>query len=785
MPRSGQIIPKYLHPHDAVYINDNTVYNDYTDDNTGIVKYFCIFPSPKGRDKLLTFNNLSKWVDEYGLMNYRMHGQAAYLPYVLLSTGLTEVTCYRACAADATVANLILVAHYKEEDGKLKLKFTLHSREGLRNVDDLDTYANQMESTRPDEEGYKAVPIATFWANGHGLYGNDFRIRITHDKGADRDNDYKNYNISVLSTEQGAELLEEFNVSFYIDATDPLTNVTIYAEDVVNDEDGNGSQKVSMQFFSDNYQKLFDTYASIYENSSGISTVSVDRLPGATLPATDVLYNLTITDGAKAPGLYAFDTESGTFIASPYTVSEGTTLPFPSKANESTIYKLTANYSQPDMEVIDGESVPGTGESYTAGTAWVVNSAKNGFNPAPDTTDVTKLPATAVYTEGVIYLLTADDGGKAAGSMWTYDVENGTYVAYEPSEEDKEPLDLTIENWDMFGYNRLTGEDDEHMVIDGDDSLIIMDTEGVALMSGDDGSLAEDVDTATRQKALESAIMKILDGQGDRLVLSTRRTPIHQMYDANFSINIKKQLVSFCLRRKDFALHLDTGLLQTTSDIENLVTSMGTIDSYLVSMDSGMMYTLDPMTGKNIPVSILLWMAQAYPIHVGENGWHTPFAGERYAIISGYSSPKKLKPVYDEELDADILEELYVRYHVNYLQCLDDNTFVRGTQITTQKKTSDLSKENNVMLTLEVKRKIERMISKNRYNWTEAAEIKMFKEDCEQIFSTYAGVKCHSLSIDVKQSKWERTRYILHAYLNMSFRKYQERGIVEIDLNPS
>ena len=34
MPRSGQIIPQYLHPHDEVYINDNTVYYSNPADET-------------------------------------------------------------------------------------------------------------------------------------------------------------------------------------------------------------------------------------------------------------------------------------------------------------------------------------------------------------------------------------------------------------------------------------------------------------------------------------------------------------------------------------------------------------------------------------------------------------------------------------------------------------------------------------------------------------------------------------------------------------------------------
>ena len=213
-------------------------------------------------------------------------------------------------------------------------------------------------------------------------------------------------------------------------------------------------------------------------------------------------------------------------------------------------------------------------------------------------------------------------------------------------------------------------------------------------------------------------------------------------------------------------------------------TSLGTIDSYLISKNSGMMYTADPLSGKNIPVSIMLWMANAYPVHVANYGWYTPFAGERYATLSGYSNRKTVKPVFDEELDADILEELYDGHRINYIEAADESTFFRGTQITSQNKYSDLSKENNVMTTLEIKRVIERLIYQNRYNWTENENIAMFKQDCQQIFSNYIGTRCKSLEIDVKQSAWEKTRYILHVYLSVVFRTYQERGIVEIDLNP-
>jgi hypothetical protein len=768
MPRSGQLIPLYIHPHDEVYINDNTVYTDYTADNDSIVRYLCIFASAKGRDKLMNFNNFSDWLDEYGAPNYRLYGQATYMPYTMLFTGMASCQCLRVVAEDATYANLILVVGYKAEGGKLKVKFKLYSREGLRNADELETVANSMETTKPDEDGYKYLPLATFWCLGRGAYGNDFRIRLSHDKGADKENDYKNYGLDILSTEKDASLIENFNVTFYIDAVDPNTKVTLYAEEVLNDEDGNGSQKVNMEFFHDNYETLFQAFSDAYYGTKEEPTVEeVDRLPAITLPSTTDVYVLTKTDGTFAPGNYVYNAASGMFAPSNYTISTVATLPSTLDAN--TIYSISG----------------GSDIAHPAGTTWILHEGN--AEPGPKINTVLRLPSTTLYKAGVVYTLTADDGDKKSGTQWIYDDTSSDFIAYTaPEEEEKDPLDLTIETFDIFGYDRVTKKENEYIEVEGGtESITLFDLEGVALQNGSDGSLAEDQPKAVREAAMEAGFIRALDGDIDRMILNKRRTPVEQMYDANLPVSIKKAMAALAVKRGDMLVYLDCGLLQTTADLKNMANSLASIDTYLVSLNSGMMYTADPITGKNIPVSILLWMASRYPAHVYNNGWYTPFAGERYAIVSGYSSVKKIKPVYDEELDADTLEELYADYHINYLQALDEDTIVRGTQITCQSKTSDLSKENNVMLTLEVKRKIERLISKNRYNWTSNDDIRNFKNDCEQVFSSYAGTKCASLSIDVQQSAWERTRYILHVYLVMVFRKYQERGIVEIDLNPS
>lgn len=774
MPRAGQIIPPYVHPSDSFYLNDNTEYNEYTADASGI-QYLCIYASPKGRDnKLMKFNNVMSWVNEHGYPNFRLYGQAGYIPYILLYNGLANVTGMRVMPQDATYSNLILVVGYKIENGKFKVKFNLFSRSNLRVLDDLETIANSMETLEEDEDGYRYLPLMTWWSLGKGIYGNDYRIRISHDKGADRENTYKNYNIDILSTEKGASLIENYGVTFYIEATDPYTRISNYIQDVITDEDGNGSTRIGMQFFYDNYVKLFEKFKEAYysdDESNNPTVQNVTRMPALTLPSSEKLYNLKVADGSYVVGLYVYDDDTGMFSQSSYLIEDVAELPQVADASANTIYRLTA-----DM----------TGATpRAAGTMWIKNELDN-WVAAPEIEEVNRLPNTTLYTTGVVYHLTADDGNKEAGSEWIYSSEVNDFVAYvAPAAEEKEELDLTIETFDIFGYNRITEENNEYLVIDGGlENVGLFDIEGVAFANGSDGSFGTDQPDTVRQEAINQALIAAYQGDTDRMIMSKTRFPIHIAYDCNFDVLVKKAMVSLVTKREDFALHLDTGLVQTIADVRTVVNTYGTLDSYLISIDSGTMKISDPITGKKIPVSITAWMADAYPVHVRNYGWHTPFAGERYAIITGYTSPKTVKPVFDEELDAELLEELYTKHRVNYIETIDETTFVRGTQITTQKKYTDLSKENNVMLMLELKRRIERLVKKNRYNWTESTELQIFKSDCEQIFSSYAGSKCRSLTIDVQQNSWERTRYILHVYLAVVFKTYQERGIIELDINP-
>jgi hypothetical protein len=115
---------------------------------------------------------------------------------------------------------------------------------------------------------------------------------------------------------------------------------------------------------------------------------------------------------------------------------------------------------------------------------------------------------------------------------------------------------------------------------------------------------------------------------------------------------------------------------------------------------------------------------------------------------------------------------------------LDEDTYIRGTQTTSQHESTDLSEENNVRVLMEIKRKIERLTYTRQFHWSEREDLRLFEESCNEIFSSYRGTKCRELTIHVDSNDWEKTRYIVHVYLEVIFRTFQKRAIVEIDVNP-
>lgn len=636
MPSTGQLIPNWRHPSETTFIYDNTKVADTENINVTSVRMLQVFASSKGIDnKLLNKNSVYRYVRDYGYPDYKRYGQPCYMPYTALGSGFADVWCMRVMPQDAAYANVMYAVKVKvapevshegtepdplnpghnkkiiDSPAKLVVKFVPMTQE---NLNDGAMFASHMETLKdetPDGEGFVTYPYIGFRSLGRGVYGGNYRARVSHDVASDKNNDFKNYTIALISTENGTEQLESFpNVCFDEDATDPKTGETLYIEDKVNDFEGDGSKHFGVVFMPNYHKKIFELYKK-----------EVD----------------------------------------------------------------------------------------------------------PNTT-------------------------------------------------------LTPASFDIFGYNRKTLAANPLVeVVDGISSVALMHTEGVVFANGSDGSLGDDKPEDKRKETLDKLYLEAYSGGLDPIILSKRRAPANVILDANYSSSVKKQLAALALKRYDAIAYLDSGLLTTVNACIANFTTYKDIDTYLVSKNAGMFTTKDPITNKNIPATITLWLAYKIPMHWRQYGMHTAMASEDVATLSGYVK-NSVRPTIDA--DDDEIKEIFYDARWNYIECISENRYMRGTQQTSQTDLSDLSEENNVHVMLWVKNNLEALCRKKRYKMAEAADRKRFTDDAQELFSNYKGTYFRSIAITFSMNKFEEARSILHCHCAIVYNTLVKRSVIEIDINP-
>lgn len=411
-------------------------------------------------------------------------------------------------------------------------------------------------------------------------------------------------------------------------------------------------------------------------------------------------------------------------------------------------------------------------------TGTVVKEAFSAINLTEDAID----PKTGLttYISDVIND-SVGDGSKRVAVEFKADYHTAIFNYY------KENVDpdtvLTAETFDVFGYDR-TREDGVNpyiVVDDGISSVALFSTTGIKLSSGSDGSLSDGTDSATKEEALEKLYVKAFDGGIDGKIRKKLRAPCNVCLDANYPLAVKKSLISLVLKRGDMLGYIDSGLLTTTNQILTFMTDLVDIDTYYISKNAGMFKTKDSVTGKVIPVTVTMWLAYKIPMHWAQDGMYTAMAAEDYATLSGYVK-NSVYPEIDQEDDE--MKEIFYKKRWNYIECIDENVYVRGTQQTSQSELSDLSEENNVHVMLQVKRRLERLCAQKRYHFGEASDRKIFTEDANELFSSWKGVYLRDINIQFTMNAYEEKRSILHCTCEIIFMTLIKRSVIEIDINP-
>ena len=350
--------------------------------------------------------------------------------------------------------------------------------------------------------------------------------------------------------------------------------------------------------------------------------------------------------------------------------------------------------------------------------------------------------------------------------------------------------------------NALTTTDNNFARIDS-----ISGNAGVAFGGGNDGDFAEkDADTFAMylereyKKAFttdttveptaganpDASYYKTTDGtvtrKYDQRIFSKRAFPCEVILDANYSEEIKLLLYGLIAKRTDAKGYIDSGIKTTVESIITLWSygDLAVIDDRLIEKEIQNYKVRDPYTGKAITVTTTYFIASKLPTHYMTYGSHVPFVGEQYALLSD-ALINSVRP----RIDADDLEIKQTLYDLQ-LNCFDEvrnNTHARYTQVTGQTILSDLSDGNNMMVLLEMKRKLEDYNHSKLFNFAEASDRAIFTSGANELFTNYTNNKCRSYNVYFDMNEFEEQRSIIHCYLAVVFKTMAKRAIIEIDIN--
>ena len=336
----------------------------------------------------------------------------------------------------------------------------------------------------------------------------------------------------------------------------------------------------------------------------------------------------------------------------------------------------------------------------------------------------------------------------------------------------------------IFGHYVATDTENSFIefITDGDDSIVDFGgVSGVQLFDGNDGAAFDSTDATTGELILDKCYKSAFDGTYDRRILTSKRIKAAALWDANYSLSVKKELAKLAMLRNDAICYLDCGIMETfgTTELNALISDYSVFNDFKISKNVHHYYMKESSTKKRVPVTITYFLAKQYAEHVMNYGSHIPFV-KSYAQLTGHMVDSLAPSVEDFETE---LKETLAANRFNYFETVNDNVYQRATQNTSQMSSSDLLEENNVSTLYAMKRIVEADITDRLYNFTDENERQRFRNYEKAKFADWSSREVESFDIDFRMNAWEADRSILHAYLVVAFRGLQKRAILEIDVN--
>jgi len=727
MAQTSQIVPKYKHPHVATYINDYTTFEDTVSSatiDTGR-NFLAVFRSSKGIDnKLIKVSKTADFQRIFGSSDYQKYGQPLMMPYAMLENG-NNVWCMRVTTAGATYAHSVLSLLWRIGD----------------------------YSTTTQVEKEVTVYVQATNEDGEALYLKADTVEPTYTNPITQKQDEENQNLYVDENGLATTVANENPLYMYVEGntTDFVTDATSGKKAYVT--------KTVMQLVPETTTEEKFIVKYMAESITGpVSTINSQK-------------SLRLAAEALANDEFKETTDDGEITWHKVPVILFHSMGRGSYANDYR-WRITSDTSYDTEYKIKMYNFQGLSTSVSTGVVSMETTTASVLTP-------TRYER-STYINDII-------GEAEAGSLSInvecidYNLEEvyNEFAKYvnglkeNPDTVDKAGTLPSIDQWDpFFGTIMLTNNIKLKNMVITEDSLPLDNAEGISLNGGIDG--------AETDEAIEAAYIDAFEGTFDKRILVPRRCPLDAIFDANYPMTVKDSIANLAFARQDCIAYLDAGVNVTdAAQIESAIEDFSGYDSYLISKDLQHYTVRDLTSRRRVPVTMTYLYAQKLGQHISQNGIHKPFV-KAYCALSGHIRDS-LEPCI-EITDMDIKEQLY-EARFNYFEAIDENTFQRSCQNTSQLTDSDLLEENNVRVLLYLKKNLELDCVNTLYDFTSASDRSRFTERAMTKYSPMEGVSVQSINITFSQSEWEAERSILHCYCSVQFRGLHKRTIIEIDVN--
>lgn len=277
-------------------------------------------------------------------------------------------------------------------------------------------------------------------------------------------------------------------------------------------------------------------------------------------------------------------------------------------------------------------------------------------------------------------------------------------------------------------------------------SLDVSAVEGFALQNGSDGSFAKT--NKTREDDIRDRYLDLFEGKIDPSINDVKEHTIDIALDANYPLEVKKAMIAWRNKRKDFPLILDAGTMYSLSDLKSFLSDDMSPDDYNILINTQTFDTKDPFTGRITKVTMNYLYAALMPEFLANNkNDNTPFAGISVPL-NDYIIEGSLLPVISEESDKSDIYKL----RGNYIE-KEGSTYTLGTNVTSQLVDSELSYLNNVMIFHDMRKDFKSLGAVLRFKDLDSDEdIQTLNKLAQNKLDEYVGTRIKNGSVTVAKS---------------------------------